>query len=94
MAGLSLLFGEANDGGEAALNVGFSGGVGGHADAHGGAPLPDGAAAPACAIPLNSIDDATGGFVVAKGHQHLIEAHLVEDIVARGAQSLGEMTFS
>src|SRR6202007_3354881 len=61
-----------------------------NADAHGGAALPDGASAPACAVLLNRGDGCLGFFGRPKRDENLIEDDVVEDVEASGAESVAE----
>src|SRR5207302_2569591 len=62
----------------------------GDADAHGGASLPHRPSRPARAVRLYARDDTTGHLAVAKGDQHLIDHHVVEDLVPGLPQAVGE----
>ncbi len=84
------LLGGAEDGGDALVDVGVGGGPIADADAHGGLILPDGAAAPAGSVFLNGGDGALGLFRGAEGDEDLIEDDFVEDLMAGGAQGVGE----
>ena len=59
---------------------------GGHADSHGGASLPYRDAGPACTVLLDTPDDRLRFRGTAKGHQHLVEHDLVEDLRSGGGR--------
>ena len=73
---------DSDHGGDAAVDIGVGGGPAGNADAHGGAALPDGDAAPAGAVVLKFFDDALGFFGVAEGDEDLVEDDIVQDLEA------------
>src|SRR5579862_497318 len=77
--------GDTHHGLEAAFDIGICRCPARHADPHGRASLPHGAAAPAGSIALQRCDDREGFLRIAEAHQNLIEHHLVEYDVARGA---------
>src|SRR5690606_20326711 len=61
-----------------------------HADAHGGAPVPYGASAPAGALLLQRGDHAPRALGVAERDEHLLEHDVVQDLEPGGGASLRE----
>jgi hypothetical protein len=80
----------AENGCDALVDVGVGGGPIADADTHGGLVLPDCAAAPAGSVFLNGGDGALCLFGSAEGDEDLIEDDFVEDLMAGGAQGIGE----
>src|SRR5215831_19278209 len=75
---------------ETAVDIGLRGRPRGDADAHGGAGLPDGAAAPARAVLLNACDYALCLLGCAERDEHLVELHIVQNLEARGGEAICE----
>ncbi len=67
---------------QALFDIGFAGCPGGNADAHGCLALPDGPTAPAGSVLLNGSDHLLGFLRAAKGDQHLVQLHLVKNLIS------------
>ena len=80
----------SEDAGEGGIDVGFGGGPGGDADAHGDVALPFGFATPADAFGLDAAHDGHRLFGGAEGDEDLVEIHVVQHRVAGGLEAGGE----
>ena len=81
---------DAEDGGDAEVDVGFGRRPRGDADAHRGAALPHGDAGPAGAFGLDGGDHPGGAGGVAEGQEDLVENDVVENLEARCRKFFGE----
>src|SRR5579875_2526590 len=82
--------GHPQDGREAPVDVVLRRGPRRDAETHGGAAAPDGPSAPARAVLLDAGSDPVSDLVAPEGDKHLVEHHLVEDLVAGLAQAPGQ----
>ena len=80
----------SEDAGEGGVDVGFGGGPGGDADAHGDVALPFGFAAPADAFGLDAAHYGQGLLGRSESDEDLVEFHVVQHGVAGGAEAVGE----
>src|SRR5579862_904800 len=80
----------AQNGLEAALDIGLGSSPRRDADTHRSVPLPDGASAPADPIALNTLDDGPGTLGATERYQHLVQQHLVQHPMARARETFGQ----
>ena len=81
---------EADHSREGAVDIVVGGSPRGDGDAHGGAALPDGAAAPARTVGLERGDNRAREFVGAKADEDLVDHDVVQNVGSGSAEFVGE----